>query len=220
MDDKDLFENLSTYKDGELSEEESRKIRELIAENEDAASLYEGIKTVDEQASREFDAMLTAPVPLSHVSSIHAAFEAHNPPPAPRQAPWWTTAIAASIVSIMVSGVIGFFVFDHYVTSLRQEMQQARVSANDKLAVLFQEALEGRSSGQVISFTDPVAEISFELKPVKTYKSSSGHWCREFQERIEQDGRFEVRQGVACRELKGRWYRLKTTIDGEMSRLL
>ncbi len=219
MDDKELFEKLSQYKDGELPVEEREKISAELNEDDTLRHLLGDIEYVDARAAQEFEEMLNTPVSLKHVSSIHTAFEKRRKSSNSNHRQWGA-AIAASLVSVLVSGVIGFFAFEYQNEKLQQEIQQARISSNEMLANMFQVALEGRSSGEPLLYSDPVTQISFEFRPVKTYKSASGHWCREFEERIEQDGSFEVRQGIACREQQGRWYRLKTTINGEMSRLL
>ncbi|MBE7637519.1 hypothetical protein GUA87_11740 [Sneathiella sp. P13V-1] len=218
MDDKELFEKLSKFKDGELTGEERKQIEADLSEQDQLKEKLSQIEKADELAALEFGEMLDQPVPLTHVSTIHSGFEKRKK--AQPFANHWRSAIAASLVSVLFSGVIAFFAFDYHTNNLRQEIQQARVSSNAMLASMFQQALEGRSSGHALLYNDPITQISFEFKPVKTYKSASGHWCREFEERIEQDGSFEIRQGIACREQQGRWYRLKTTINGEMSRLL
>ncbi len=42
--------------------------------------------------------------------------------------------------------------------------------------------------------------------PIRTWKSQSGHWCREFEETLQlSDGRKQTTRAVRCRSSDGRW---------------
>lgn len=44
------------------------------------------------------------------------------------------------------------------------------------------------------------------VRPERTWRSTSGHWCREFSIRIEAPGAEEItRRAVRCRDGDGRW---------------
>lgn len=44
------------------------------------------------------------------------------------------------------------------------------------------------------------------VKPLRTWKSKSGHWCREFEERVYTSTGDRInRRAVACRTGEGQW---------------
>ena len=74
----------------------------------------------------------------------------------------------------------------------------ARAAAEDAL----QTALEKNISGRQVSW-ETTGGFGF-LTPVETWKSTSGHWCRRFNETISVNGSTRDRTAVACR-VNGRW---------------
>jgi surface antigen len=67
-----------------------------------------------------------------------------------------------------------------------------------------QYALENLTSG--ISTTATVRGIDVSIKPVRTWKSVSGHYCRRYEITIAEPGApvFEG-EGTRCREKSGGW---------------
>lgn len=68
-----------------------------------------------------------------------------------------------------------------------------------------QTALEKRTRGQSQHWSMPgVARGS--VTPRRTWRSASGHWCREFEEMVQlADGRRQTTVGIRCRTTDGRW---------------
>ena len=68
-----------------------------------------------------------------------------------------------------------------------------------------QSALEKRTTGEAEHWSIPgVARGS--VVPMRTWKSRSGHWCREFDETLKlSDGRTQTTRSVRCRSDDGRW---------------
>lgn len=68
-----------------------------------------------------------------------------------------------------------------------------------------QSVLEEQPSGQSFRWSVPrVAEGS--VTPLRTWRSASGHWCREYVERLQlTDGRRYTARGTRCRSDDGRW---------------
>ncbi len=69
----------------------------------------------------------------------------------------------------------------------------------------FQFALENNRSGTASEWRNPDAEYSEVTVPVKTFQTSEGNYCREFQQTITIDGRQERGYGTACRQPDGQW---------------
>lgn len=68
-----------------------------------------------------------------------------------------------------------------------------------------QTALEERTQGETQRWSVPgVARGA--VVPRRTWKSASGHWCREFEETVQMaDGRTQSAVSVRCRAADGRW---------------
>ena len=67
-----------------------------------------------------------------------------------------------------------------------------------------QSVLERRRSGEREDWVGGDQEFGY-VRPLRSWKSTSGHWCREFEERVYgADGRKRTRTAVACRD-NGRW---------------
>lgn len=68
-----------------------------------------------------------------------------------------------------------------------------------------QETLENLASGDSGTWAvDGVARGS--VTPTRTFRSASGHWCREFEERLFlTDGRQQRTLSVRCRAPDGTW---------------
>ena len=68
-----------------------------------------------------------------------------------------------------------------------------------------QEALEKRTKGEAQHWSIP-GFARGSVIPRRTWRSRSGHWCREYQEIIEMaDGRRQSTIVVRCRSSDGRW---------------
>ena len=68
-----------------------------------------------------------------------------------------------------------------------------------------QTALEERPQGQVQRWSVP-GVASGAVMPRRTWKSATGHWCREFEETLQMaDGRTQNSVSVRCRSADGRW---------------
>lgn len=219
MIDKDIYEKLSAYCDGELPADEAVAFERQIAENEELGLALLEMKRIDNGARAAFDDMLDQPVQLKTMAAINGAFSrAVADGNAPRSSGWrrsrWLPAMAAAIGVLALSGIIGLFVLKQSNDLLVAELEQSRQASQKELADLLQKTLETAVSGTPVKYVDPGRKTRLEIVPIHTYKSRSGHWCREFSERIEIGGIVELRKGLACREDKGGWRRLKTVIKG------
>ena len=77
-----------------------------------------------------------------------------------------------------------------------------------RLAV--QRALETRETGDRETWS--VAGVARgTVSPLRTWRSTSGHWCREFEETVRlADGRTDAAIGIRCRQSDGRWLLAKS----------
>ena len=77
----------------------------------------------------------------------------------------------------------------------------------DRLAMqqTTQSALETGRINQTSSWRNPDSGHSGTVTPVKTYRTSAGQYCREYQQTVNIGGRTEQAYGTACRQPDGSW---------------
>jgi surface antigen len=68
-----------------------------------------------------------------------------------------------------------------------------------------QAALESTRTNQTATWRNPDTGHSGSYTPVKTYETSSGQYCREYQEKVVIDGKTSSAYGTACRQADGSW---------------
>lgn len=68
-----------------------------------------------------------------------------------------------------------------------------------------QNALENVLSGTVLSWQNPVSGHSGSVKPVRTFRSKSGLYCRDYDETLSIGDRTETYTDAACRGADGQW---------------
>jgi len=66
-------------------------------------------------------------------------------------------------------------------------------------------ALENNRSGVTSTWTNPDSGHSGTITPRPAYQTSSGEYCREYQQQITVGGRTETAYGTACRQPDGSW---------------
>jgi surface antigen len=68
-----------------------------------------------------------------------------------------------------------------------------------------QAALESARVGQTSTWRNPDSGHYGSYTPTKTYETSSGQYCREYQEKVVIDGKTHSAYGTACRQPDGSW---------------
>ena len=68
-----------------------------------------------------------------------------------------------------------------------------------------QRALENYKVGQTSTWTNPDSGHSGSYTPTRTYTSSQGQQCREYQQTVTIGGKTEEAYGKACRQADGSW---------------
>ncbi len=103
--------------------------------------------------------------------------------------PAWIAA--GTILGILAGGAIG--------NALDNADREAAYRAQ-------QDAMERQQSGQTTTWSNPDSGHSGTFTPQPAYQdSSTGQYCREFQQTITVDGKTESAYGTACRQDDGSW---------------
>lgn len=71
-----------------------------------------------------------------------------------------------------------------------------------------QYALERLTSG--ISANSQVGDVAVTVKPIRTWKSVTGHYCRQYEIMIAKpDSAVDQSEGTRCRDRDGIWKQVK-----------
>lgn len=105
-----------------------------------------------------------------------------------------TGQVVATGLGVLIGGLVGSEVGRSLDRADRLEMEQAT-----------QRSLESAPSGQVTTWRNPDTGHSGTVEPVRTYETSQGAYCREFQQTISVGGKVEKAYGTACRQPDGTW---------------
>jgi anti-sigma factor RsiW len=144
---------LSAYLDGQLPEAEVDEINAILAEDDDARSVFEKLKLGSEFGARAFDRLLQEPIPLDLVRNIKDAGKpedeaARSTPaavgpaavapaavaPAPasrRKAAFWPQALAASLAIFIAGGAVGYLVSEQQDADQPFQIAAARTWLDD-----------------------------------------------------------------------------------------
>ena len=68
-----------------------------------------------------------------------------------------------------------------------------------------QQAFETQPTGQTATWQNPDAQTSGAITPVSTYQRADGTYCRDYEQTVTIDGRYETATGTACRQPDGSW---------------
>ena len=205
-------ETLSRFLDGDLPADERAEIDAALEADPTLVERLSALEAQDHAIREWFDAQLTeAPAALTEsVRNSFAERRAHGGG-GPGWGHWWLPSAAAAAVVAVGLGAFDYML-DRRVDRALDQMRAERASDMALLASAMQEVLETRESGVEVSYTNSSTGFGVTLIPRRTWKSASGHWCREFIEVFEGTGRDIAPTSVACRDPEGQWRRVTTKV--------
>lgn len=201
-------ETLSRWFDGELGPDKTAEIAERLTDDTALAERVERLERGDALLRDWFDERLEPPAPELE-NLVRKGIRKRQKTP---QVYLWVPAVAAAGV-ILVAGLVGFDkMIEQRVNSALDQMQAQRASDVATLASAMQDVLETRPSGEAVLVQNASTGFQATLVPKRTWKSASGHWCREFVEIFPGVQVAEAPVSTACRMKDGTWVRLRTEI--------
>jgi surface antigen len=105
---------------------------------------------------------------------------------------------AGKVGAIAAGALIGGFIGNRVGANMDEQDKELHRKAA-------QQALENAKSGQSVSWNNPDNGHSGTFEPVKTYKKSSGEYCREYTQTVTVAGKTQQAYGTACRQPDGNW---------------
>lgn len=213
-------ETLVAYVDGQLDLQEMVRVDEALAGDAAARATVRGLREGAALLRAAFNEPLREPVPSRVLESIDRVMAETAAAPADAPAPHraasfgpWPMAIAASIAAIAIGlGGVNFLANQR----VGQEIAALRATAQgDQMARerAVSQALEKLVSGESVTWENPDSGHSGDITPVRTFKSRSGQWCREYAAIESLGDAQELQRAIACREGEGLWRTRLVLID-------
>lgn len=104
-----------------------------------------------------------------------------------------TGKLALTAAGVLVGGLVG-----SEIGRSLDEVDRARMDQANRQATSV-------PIGQSINWNNPDSGNYGTVTPTQTYQTSSGTYCRNFEQTVTVNGRTEVGQGTACRNANGGW---------------
>ncbi len=206
-------ERLVAYADGELDEAEVREVEVALAADPALAETVGALRADAAMIRAAYQEPLRAPVPERLVAALDAAIAARRV--APSQAPArayqrhpMVAAIAASIVAAVVGLSSAYYFAERGVEREIARLEAVRSADQQMIQAAVSLALETYVSGTPAEWYNPDSGSRGRIEPVRTFKISTGQWCREYVHALEfHDWRElrETRRAIACRGADGVW---------------
>lgn len=208
-----LAENIGRILDGEGSREERAALLNEISETGHGDRLMQSMAEDNALLQRTLPGEVPDESMARFRNVIDREFGKRDIGPVSRSQPFWSSPmvqIAAAVVLVACTFMFTAFWMqnrmDTAVASLAAHMETERILLTQSV----QEALETRVSGEPVYIGQEGAWTDV-LTPIKTYKSKSGHWCREYTRQTTFSGLDLTIRGTACRDENGTW----TTVFAE-----
>ncbi|MFC3230483.1 zf-HC2 domain-containing protein [Marinibaculum pumilum] len=204
--DEDLAARLGAYLDGELPPDEAAEVEGLLFRDAAAGQLYRGMKADRALLSADLNAAANRPAG-DLLAVIDREFAARKDAPAggaaaPRGRAWRPQGAAAADVLVVVIGGAGWWT-EYRIGNAMIRLEASHETVRGEIQAAVSRALETQVSGQTVAWSGD--GISGEVTPVRTYRSASGDWCREYLRSTRLQGRELSVRGLACRNADGVW---------------
>ncbi|MEP4770132.1 MAG: hypothetical protein ABJY83_19685 [Roseibium sp.] len=206
-----LAKSIGEILDGEGTQEDLKMVAQELEKSEDGKKLLRQLAGDQRLLMEAIPAEMPKASMAGFLRTIDREF-GHRPP-ARKPHINWTQAVVRLAASLVL--VAGTFAATNYWMQSRMDQAVANLAAHMEterllLAQTVQDALETRISGEPLHISQD-GDWSDVLTPIKTYKSKSGHWCRQYLRETTIGKMGLTIRGTACRDENGLW----TTVFAE-----
>ena len=168
---------LEAYVDGELEPEAMGETAERLMQDPEALARVRALHGDAALLRAAYQEATEAPLPAELLATIDQGFAKRR---TRRRGTMLGYAMAAAIALAMVGSLAGYLAGEY-----RWDGEMQTIAARDAadqllLAAAIEEALERTASGEVVEWRNPDSGVYGQVVPVRTYRSKSNHWCREY----------------------------------------
>ncbi len=197
---------LEAYVDGELEPEAMGETAERLMQDPEALARVRALHGDAALLRAAYQEATEAPLPAELLATIDQGFAKRR---TRRRGTMLGYAMAAAIALAMVGSLAGYLAGEY-----RRDGEMQAIAARDAadqllLAAAIEEALERTASGEVVEWRNPDSGVYGQVVPVRTYRSKSNHWCREYlASKVSADVEEKTR-AIACRAGEGDWVKVE-----------
>jgi anti-sigma factor RsiW len=195
------FETLSAYVDGELDDAGAAAVERAMAADTRLRDRVREIRETDATLRAALGGPLRDRVPPRLLSAIDDGFGARRR----RRLPRFALPIAASIAAVVVLGAVGYRLHEAQLDAAKEAVIAAQARERAVLTATINHVLETVVSGKSVAWEVPETGVRGAVTPIRTYRSTSGHWCREYRVQEEAASKTTDQRGVACRTGDKEW---------------
>ncbi|MEQ8346455.1 MAG: RT0821/Lpp0805 family surface protein [Sneathiellaceae bacterium] len=207
---EELARRLGAHLDGELTDADAAAVEAQLFADPAARALYRGLKADQAALSAELNAATNRPAP-DLLAVIDRAFAARAAPRPAARRRWWPQAAAAAAILVVALGGAGWWA-EYRIGTAMHRLEARQETVRGEIQAALSRALETQVSGATIAWAGD--GISGEVTPIRTYRSASGDWCREYLRSTRMQDREVSVRGLACRNAEGAWVTVKAAPDG------
>jgi surface antigen len=202
-----LAKDIGKILDEEGSEQEREALRRRVEKTAGGADMLNSMS----QDHLLLQKSVAAPVPDESMDRFRALIDREfalrdRPQHRPALGGWTGHFVQMAAALVIIAGTFAVTAFwmqsrmDTAVSSLAAHMETERML----LVQTVQDALETRVSGEPV-YVGQEGNWREILTPIKTYRSKSGHWCRQYLRQTTFSGLDMSIRGTACRDENGTW---------------
>ncbi|NIA67722.1 hypothetical protein HBA54_03885 [Pelagibius litoralis] len=202
MSRKEIDDSLQAYVDGELDPAAARDVEQRLASDMAAQAQVKSLRDAAALLRSAMQGPVNEDPPQHLIDTIDRGFAARRPTPRAKR---WSPALAAALAMAVVAGVAGYLAGEYRVHSTLESLAARQAEDQRLLSDAVARALEETASGNKLAWRNPDSGTYGEVTPVRTYRSKSNHWCREYLAvKVAVDSE-ETTRAIACREADGNW---------------
>jgi len=187
---------LAAYMDAELDAASTREIESALAVDPRLRLRLERMRVAEHTVRAAFDEVARLPLPPLRVPT--GSFAAMVARRQRRLLPW---AAAASLAALVATGAVSYRLGQIEQASVTASLEAETASMHKT----FQKVIDTELSGTTVEWRSPRGTARAEFTPVRTWKTETGRYCREFTELVVREGVQHLEGGVACRRDDGSW---------------
>ncbi len=191
-------EMLMRYADGELSARECAEVETRLAYDRAAEETAAGLR---EQRALLAAAFRQNDAPSDLVAVIDAGLDERAHRRQRESVRRWLLPLAASVLIV----VLGLYVAEQRIDGAVDRMLAAQAKDEALMASTLVDALERHRSGDTVVWSNAASGAAGSVTLLRTYRSVSGKWCREFERIVTAPGGEDSRIGIACRQGDAGW---------------
>lgn len=209
-----LIAELGAYLDKEAVPEAAQATERQLFQDPERLALLRALRDDETRLRAELDREVATPPPDRLLEAIQAGFEERQGGARGRGAPWWSLAVAC-LAFLVIGAGSGLWWAESQVGQALLHFETRSELERATIANTINHALETQVSG--VSIAWETGESGGQVTPLRTYRSRSGHWCREYTRTTRfRSGPIAV-LALACRTEDGQWVtiRAEPTMPGD-----